>query len=72
MGDLAERVDAGIGAARARDGDALAREGRDRVGECALHRRRVGLELPADEGRAVIFDRELVAGHQSMISVPAP
>ena len=63
MRDLAERVHAGIGAPGAGDGDALAGEGRDRLGEHALHRGAVVLHLPADKGRAVIFDGELVAGH---------
>ena len=31
--------------------------------ETALHRGAVLLELPADKGRAVIFENELVAGH---------
>ena len=60
---LAERVHAGIGASRpARDG-LLAGEGRDGLRQTALHRRAVLLELPADKGRAVIFESELVAGH---------
>ena len=38
MGDLADRMHAGVGAAGAADGDALAGERRDRVGQHALHR----------------------------------
>ena len=56
MRDLAERMDAGIGAARAADGDLLAGEAPDGRLERALDRRAVGLDLPADERRAVIFD----------------
>ena len=63
MGDLAERVDAGIGAAGALDHDGLAGEGGDRLLDRLLHGAAVLLALPADEGAAVIFDGELVAGH---------
>src|SRR5258708_24342503 len=60
---LAERVHAGIGPPRSRRANALAGEGQHGFLECSLHRRAVLLALPADERRAVIFDRELVAGH---------
>ena len=63
MRDLAERMHAGIGASGADDRDALAGKSRDRFGEHALHRDAIVLRLPADKGRAVIFDGELVAGH---------
>ena len=63
MGDLTERMHAGIGAARAARDDLLAGEGFDRFGEATLHRGAILLHLPADEGRAVIFEGELVAGH---------
>ena len=65
MGDLAECMHAGIGASGAGNRDALAGEGRDRVGERALHGDAVVLRLPADKRRAVVFDGELVAGHAS-------
>ena len=55
---------AGIGAAGAMDADLLAADRLDRVVQRALHRGAVVLDLPAAEGRAVIFDDELVAGHQ--------
>ncbi len=63
MGDLAERMHAGIGAPGAEHGDAFAGKSRDRFGQHALHRDAVVLCLPADKRRAVIFDGELVAGH---------
>ena len=63
MRNLAERVDAGVGAAGALHGGFLAAERLDRLGQRALHRRRVVLPLPAGERRAVVFDGDLVARH---------
>ena len=63
MRNLAERMHAGIGAAGATWDGLLAGERFDGVGEAPLHRGAVLLHLPADEGRAVIFEDELVAGH---------
>ena len=63
MGDLAERMDAGIGAPGALDRDRLAGEGGDRLLDRLLHRAAVLLALPADIGAAVIFDGQLVARH---------
>ena len=60
----AERMHAGIGAARAVNANLLAADRLDRVFQRALHRRAVVLDLPAAERRAVIFDDEFVAGHQ--------
>ena len=65
MGDLAERMHAGIGASGAGDDGALAGECQNGVGDHALDGELVVLRLPADKGRAVIFDGELVAGHCS-------
>ena len=42
----------------------LAGEGRHRRLDRALHRRLAGLGLKAVVGRAVVFDRETIAGHQ--------
>ena len=57
--DLAERVDAGVGAAGGGDAERLLRElvpgGFDR----ALHRRLVGLNLPAGVGGAVVGHGQL-------------
>ena len=64
MGDLAERMHAGIGAAGAARDHVLAGERLDGFGQAPLHRDAVLLHLPADEGRAVIFECELVAGHR--------
>ena len=49
MRHLAERMHAGIGAARAGHGDAFAGEFVDRVFQRALHRGAIVLPLPADE-----------------------
>ena len=63
MGDLPGRMDPGVGAAGAVGGDRRAAQGEHRGLERALDRGPVGLSLPADEGRAVIFERQFVAGH---------
>ena len=63
MRDLAQRVHAGVGAAGAAQRNRLAGEFVDRLGEAALHGLAQRLHLPADEGRAVILEREAVAGH---------
>ena len=69
MRRLAQRMNAGIGAAGAMHDDRLAAEALDRLFEDLLHREPVRLALPADEAGAVIFERQLVAGHGS--TVPA-
>ena len=51
MRHLAQGMHAGIGAAGAGDGDALAGEFFDRLFQRALHRRAIVLALPADKGR---------------------
>src|SRR6516162_7040093 len=66
---LTERMHTGIGAPGAVDGDPLAAKPTDRSFERLLHRQAVCLPLPAGEPGAVIFDRQLVAGHGS--TVPA-
>ncbi len=65
MRDLPERMHAGIGAAGAVHANLLAADRLDRGLQRALHRGAVVLDLPARERRAVIFDDELVAGHQA-------
>src|SRR5665647_1836038 len=65
MRDLAQRMHAGVGAARAVNADLLAADRLDRVFQRALYRRAVLLDLPAAERRAVIFDGQFVARHQS-------
>src|SRR5579871_4847967 len=67
MRHLPERMHAGIGAARAMHTHIGAAGRLDRSLECALHRRMIGLKLPAGKRRAVIFDGELVAGHPSRL-----
>src|SRR5581483_8615434 len=44
-------------------GDGLAGELRDRLAQPALHRDPQRLHLPADERRAVVFERDAVARH---------
>ncbi len=63
MGNLAARVHPGIGAACPLYQRFFARKRLDRSGEDALHGLAVGLDLPAGKGGAVIFDGQLVAGH---------
>ena len=67
MRDLRQRVDPGIGAAGAVDGDALAAEALDGGFQDFLHRKPVPLALPADQAGAVIFERQLVAGHGRIV-----
>ena len=52
--DLAERVDAGIGAAGGRDADLFARDLVPGRFDDALHRRLARLNLPPGVGRAVV------------------
>ena len=61
--DLAQRMHAGIRAAGAAHRHGLARQLVDGLGEAALHGGAGGLDLPADERRAVVFDGDAVAGH---------
>src|SRR3974390_790981 len=75
MRDLPERMHAGVGAASAMNANLFAADRLDRVFQRALHRRTVFLNLPAAERGAIIFDGELVAGHQlsragGLIDVP--
>ena len=71
VGDLALRVNAGVGAPRAADRDGLAAERMKRGLDCFLHGEAIGLALPADERRAVIFDDELIAGHRRFSAAAA-
>src|SRR3984957_8075331 len=67
MRDLRQRVDPGIGAAGAVDGDALAAEALGGGFQDFLHGKPVLLALPADQAGAVIFERQLVAGHGRIV-----
>jgi hypothetical protein len=58
-GDLAEGMNAGIGASGAMHGDGAAFEARERLFKQPLDRFAVGLPLPSDEPRAVVGNREL-------------
>src|SRR5690242_1430445 len=69
MGDLSERMHAGIGPARAVHTHVSAAGRLDRCLQRALHGRMIGLELPARERSAVIFDGELVARHLYSMNV---
>jgi len=66
MGDLPERMHAGIRAPGTLHLHALAAKRFGRIGERTLHRQPVILHLPADERRAVIFDQQLVTGHAGL------
>ena len=61
--DLAERVNAGIGAAGAMNRDRRPLESRERVFEQPLDRFAFGLTLPADEPRAVVREGEFQGAH---------
>src|SRR3984957_16765601 len=63
MGDLAARMNPGVRAPGAMSGDVFAARGADRLLQRLLHGRPIGLPLPADERRAVIFERPFVTGH---------
>ena len=63
MRHLAARVHAGIGAAGALHQHLFAGQRLDRRRQFALHGHLIGLDLPAAERRAVIFDGQLVARH---------
>ena len=63
--DLPRGVNARIRAPGANDGRGLADEAPQRCLKRLLHGLAVGLSLPADKGRAVVFDDELVTGHGS-------
>ena len=61
MRHLPQRMHAGIGAARAGDGDALAGQFFDRSFQRTLHGGGIILPLPAHERAAVIFDGQAIA-----------
>lgn len=63
MGDLTKRVHTGVGAAGRLDIRRAAAKGGERRHQIARHRAGIVLALPAAIKRAVIFERELVAGH---------
>ena len=63
MGDLAQCMDARIGAPGAEKRYLLAREFPDRVFKRLLHAEAVILALPADEVAAMEFDDDLVTRH---------
>ena len=67
MGHLGERMHAGIGAAGAIQVHRLAAESLQGRLYFTLHRRTIGLTLPANIGRAVIFQSKLVTGHASTV-----
>src|SRR3546814_2884039 len=67
MGDLAEGVDAGIGASGALHQHRLAAEAVNGLLEGGLYRRAVGLALPADEARPVVRSEEHTSELQSLM-----
>ena len=64
MRDLPERMHTCVRAARAVNADDFAADCLDCIFQRTLDRRAVILHLPAAERCTVIFDRELIAGHQ--------
>ncbi len=62
-GDLAEGVNASVGAARALGKDGFACDTVDCLGECALNGRQVGLNLPAVVGCSVVGEGGLPVRH---------
>ena len=62
-GNLAEGVDAGVGAAGALGEDVLVEDGAQGGGESSLDGREAGLDLPAVEAGAVVGQLELPVGH---------
>jgi hypothetical protein len=71
MRDLAEGVDAGVGAAGAADHHRLAGERQRGLLDRLLDGPPVLLPLPTDKRAAIIFDGELVARHADQSSVKA-
>ena len=63
MADLARGVDAGVGAPGAAHAAGSPHRARKRALDHFLHRKAIGLTLPADKAAAVIFDDELIARH---------
>ena len=63
MGDLAEGVDADVGAACAVDEDFFLGDLAGGFGDGALDGRLAGLDLPAVEGGAVVGDGEFEVAH---------
>src|SRR5262245_50953653 len=59
-----------IGAPGTVDGDALTCQSIDCLGQTPLHRDAKRLHLPADEGRAVIFEGNAVAWHSRLAVGP--
>ena len=71
-GDLAERVDAGIGATRTMNGDTPTLHLCERGLETALNRVSVLLALPATVGRPVVGSGELEGPHGPATLCVAP
>src|ERR1051325_9728612 len=67
MGDLAQGMDAGIGAAGGGEAWPLRRKGEDRLLDRLLARRALGLALPADIAGAVVLDEKAKPGHLSSV-----
>ena len=63
MGGLAERVDAGVGPARAVSHNFFFGDFARGIVDGTLNRGQAGLKLPAVEGRAIVGDREFDVAH---------
>ena len=65
-------MDAGIGAPGAAYPDPFTAQGFERCLDHLLHGEPIRLPLPADKGRAVIFERQLIAGHRLLGQAGTP
>ena len=72
MAYLSNRVHAGVGAPGAAYSHPLAAKAFACRGQHSLHARSVVLDLPADEGPAVVFYRQLIAGHEAAQLIQTP
>ncbi len=68
MGDLTESMHACVGAASGGDCMVARLQFCERSLDCTLHRRLVGLTLPACERLSVVFNFERISGHGGAIA----
>lgn len=70
MGYLAQRVNAGVGAAAGRDARLVISDLRQGFFQFALHGRFLALNLPAQELAAVVFDAYRVSQDSGLCTLP--
>ena len=68
MSDLTERMNSGVSSPGPVNHAACAIDGEDRLLQTLLHGDAIGLSLPANKWRAVIFDCQSIAGHRQTTS----